>query len=161
MSRTLIQEGLIALREIAQRGISDDQRSYGIPYSKSITITDRSGSGKKTTFNFDPQEPHSVLNIPPGTISPEHKQRYRNFINQQDGSWNRYHRDGNYVEFSRSNYAKPYGKLANRDRQQMLDAGGLETSIGSILYQDPYQLTRSMDKLRNTLSTKPKPKRAK
>ena len=158
MSRTLIQEGLKALREVAQRGIPI---AMGIPYSKSITINDVSGSGKKATFNFDPETPHSVLPMSQDTISPKDKQRYRNFINYYDGPLNRYHQDGRYAEFSRLDYPKPYGETANRHRQQMLDAGGLETSTGSILYQDPYELSQSLDKLRNTLSTKPKPKRAK
>jgi hypothetical protein len=88
---------------------------------------------------------------------------YRDEIRRADGSYNRHHgsNDSGYVEFNRSNYAEPYGKMANRHEREILDAGGLRTSSGSILFQDPFQQERSFEKLRNTLITKPKPNRAK
>ena len=157
MSRTLIQEGLIALKEIAQRGTSP---SYS-DRSRDNIIYKTAGArhpetGEFSAINFPPERPRS------GQLSRDIEtwtgidtdEKYKEGMKRFSGAPTRYHRDGNYVEFNRSNYAKPYGEIANRDRQTMLDAGGLELSTGRILYQDPYQQQKSLDDLRNTLATR-------
>jgi hypothetical protein len=156
MSRTLIQEGLIALSEIAQRGISDDQTSYGIPKFKSITMS------RGLTANFDPDNQPSWLSKSFGRSVSD--KEYRDILRKNDGSWNRYHRDGNYVEWNPYSYGKtddgelvissdtPAGDRARRHGQDIIGSGGIKTPQGSVLYQDPYQQQQSLNKLQNTLT---------
>ena len=155
MSSRLIQEGLIALKEISQRGTSPSysDRSRDTSFSKTAGFLNPQ-TDEYTITNFPSERPRS------GQLSRDldtwhgvdTDQKYKEGLSRVVGVPTRNVRDGNYVEFSRSNYAKPYGELANRDRQRMLDAGGLETADGSILYQDQYQQQQSLSKLRNTLT---------
>jgi hypothetical protein len=114
-------------------------------------------------FGIDRPQSRDIEKIAKGLGYPDDYKEYRDDLRREDGSYNRHHgsNDSGYVEFNRSNYAEPYGKMANRHEREILDAGGLRTSSGSILFQDPFQQERSFEKLRNTLSTKPKPNRAK
>lgn len=159
MSSRLIHEGLIALKEISQRGFSPSysDRERDTSFSKTAGIPDPE-TGEFIAINFPPERPRS------GQLSRDIEtwtgidtdEKYNEGMKRFTGVPTRYSQDGNYVEFSRSNYAKPYGEKANRDRQTMLDAGGLETAGGRILYQDPYQQQQSFDKLRNTLANRGK-----
>lgn len=126
MSRTLIHEGLIALREISQRGTSPSYSDRERDTSFSITAGGpHPETGEFTALNFPPERPRSgefARDLEAWTGIDTDK-KYNEAMKRLPGFYTRHVRDGNYSEFSRSNYAKPYGEKANRDRQTMLDAG--------------------------------------
>ena len=156
MSDKLIQEGLIALKEISQRGTSPSysDRSRDTRFSKTIGGI-HPETGEYSAINFPSERPRSgQLSKDIEMAGIDTDQKYKEAMRELPGVPTRYVQDGNYVEFSRSKYAEPYGEIANQDRQKMLDAGALETSTGKILYQDRYQQQQSFHKLRDTLATR-------
>ena len=143
MSRTLIQEGLIALREVAQRrevpGAPSDTRNLR------LTVGGINNDGLLSKKGLDhlrrPQDvyyddPELKSDFPKGSSSDklkQYKQRLSTF-EPRGGIPSVYHRDGNFNEYRPDMYKDP--KTARRHRDIMLKHGGLETSTGSILAMD-------------------------
>ena len=159
MSKTLIQEGLKALSEISPIGLSPSYSDRSRDTRRLKTVGGLP-DGNAINFGFDrPQSPELAKHVKRLGYDNDYKE-YRDDVRKEDGSVNIHHgsNDSGYVEFNRNNYADPYGDEAKRHEREILDAGGLRTSSGSIIFQDPFQQRRAFEKLRNTLSRQRRPK---
>lgn len=154
MSRTLIQEGLIALKEVAQGKVTDHAAGWGTSYRdeynsigspKSLTAPMSRGTGTNLipSWEMTPDDPFLTTN----KMSLD---KYRKMFPSIKGTYSRRNIDGNYSEWRPSSGASL--EVNKKRRQNMLDAGGLQHSDGSITYQDPYQQERSINNLRKTIN---------
>ena len=131
LSESLIQEGLIALREIAQRDVPGAPRD-----TRSLRLTYRSPLGKGLYHAYRPQDlykHHPEFQGSDGDSLEKYKQRV-SAAEPPGGIPSVYHRDGNFNEYRPDMYKDP--KTARKHRDIMLKHGGLKTSTGSILAMD-------------------------
>ena len=147
-----MQEGLMSLLEISQREMPQSQRAR----DQSLSITTSNlfwdQANLKHPNDFSKNDPRLKK---AGFDSVQDYRDATKGSGPYGGVETIRHNDGNYSEWRPERYQNRLGYQAQRDRQRMLDAGGIEHSDSSITYQDSHQLGKSFKKTLELLRNRP------